>query len=387
MCEVSNRERETMKRKLLEILTAFVVIMGCLTTGNEINCCATETTDLRNGQKITDSLEMSDDINYYTYTVDKSGYVTLNFTRGDSTLHQGTGWDIRLYDAAGKMLTEYNGIKTDFISPKLSFKQGTQMHINISSNGDGIVPVNQSYGLQMYSVATTSWETETMRMSSDSWESRICDVSELTASKRYGTLWVSADEDIYKLSVPKTGLVTLMFQPLGKKDTIGWGYDIELYKKKGDKLVSYKQIKSSITKQMYVKEGTYYVVVKADWSDDAPSAYDEYAIWAKVKPGTIPSMKSRKLIYEAGTSVLKWKKIKNADGYEIQISPTKKFKKNKTKVYTTVETSCRLGRAVSKGSYYVRVRAYADTLTGNRIYGKFTKVKKMKKGKGKGIVR
>ena len=181
------------------------------------------------------------------------------------------------YDAAGKMLTEYNGIKTDFISPKLSFKQGTQMYINISSNGDGIVPVNQSYGLQMYSVATTSWETETMRMSSDSWESRICDVSELTASKRYGTLWVSADEDIYKLSVPKTGLVTLMFQPLGKKDTIGWGYDIELYKKKGDKLVSYKQIKSSITKQMYVKEGTYYVVVKADWSDDAPSAYDEYA--------------------------------------------------------------------------------------------------------------
>ncbi len=291
MCEVSNRERETMKRKLLEILTAFVVIMGCLTTGNEINCCATETTDLRNGQKITDSLEMSDDINYYTYTVDKSGYVTLNFTRGDSTLHPGTGWDIRLYDAAGKMLTEYNGIKTDFISPKLSFKQGTQMHINISSNGDGIVPVNQSYGLQMYSVATTSWETETMRMSSDSWESRICGVSELTASKRYGTLWVSADEDIYKLSVPKTGLVTLMFQPLGKKDTIGWGYDIELYKKKGDKLVSYKQIKSSITKQMYVKEGTYYVVVKADWSDDAPSAYDEYAIWAKVKPGTIPSMK------------------------------------------------------------------------------------------------
>lgn len=90
-------------------------------------------------------------------------------------------------------------------------------------------------------------------------------------------------------------------------------------------------------------------------------------------------MKSKKISYTTKTATLKWKIVKNVHGYEIQICPNKKFKKSSTKVYTTTETSYKLGWTVPRGTHYVRIRAYADLVTGDKLYGKYTKVKKVTK--------
>jgi hypothetical protein len=74
-----------------------------------------------------------------------------------------------------------------------------------------------------------------------------------------------------------------------------------------------------------------------------------------------------------------WKKDAKADGYQISISTSKKFKgkvKNvlvkKNKIVTKVVKNLK-----SKTTYYVRIRAY-KTIDGQKVYGAYSKVKKVK---------
>lgn len=319
------------------------------------------------------------DADYYAYTVEKTGYFTFDFRREDPTLSPGWGWDMDIYDTAGNLLCEYNGIKSNFSTQKLNFKTGTKLYVKISANYSNSSPTDQIYFLQASAVAKKNWEVETVKYSSDTWSSRIKNAATLSGTKRYGSLWESSDNDVYKLKVSKTGKVTLKFYPNNTEDNVGWGYDIGIYKKNGDKAVEYEQIKTDTTKTFYAKKGTYYVVVSANYSRSAPSSYDSYAITAKSKSASVSSMKSKKISYTTKTATLKWKKVKNVHGYEIQICPNKKFKKSSTKVYTTTETSYKLGWTVPRGTHYVRIRAYVDLVTGDKLYGKYTKVKKVMK--------
>ena len=78
---------------------------------------------------------------------------------------------------------------------------------------------------------------------------------------------------------------------------------------------------------------------------------------------------------KAGTAVLKWKKLKQVNGYEVQSSTDKKFR-----TFDTVKTgkvSVTLKKLTSKKTYYVRVRGYRN-VKGGRIYGAWSKVKKVK---------
>ena len=78
---------------------------------------------------------------------------------------------------------------------------------------------------------------------------------------------------------------------------------------------------------------------------------------------------------KAGTAVLKWKKLKQVNGYEIQFSTDKKFR-----TFNTVKTgkvSVTLKKLTSKRIYYVRVRGYRN-VKGGRIYGAWSKAKKVK---------
>ena len=89
-------------------------------------------------------------------------------------------------------------------------------------------------------------------------------------------------------------------------------------------------------------------------------------------------MKSKKITYKSSSDTLKWKKVKSVDGYEIQLCKNKKFKKKATTVFTSEKTSYELPWNLDDGTYYVRIRAYKDTVTGDKVYGKFTKVKKIR---------
>ena len=70
-----------------------------------------------------------------------------------------------------------------------------------------------------------------------------------------------------------------------------------------------------------------------------------------------------------------WKKASEADGYQIQYAPNKKFKKAKSK--TVKSTSVTLKKLKKKTTYFVRVRAY-KVVDGKKVYGKWSSVKKVK---------
>ena len=101
----------------------------------------------------------------------------------------------------------------------------------------------------------------------------------------------------------------------------------------------------------------------------------------KVKAPSKPSLssvkndKSKKL-------TAKWKKVKDANGYQVEYARNKKFTKSKKSMTikgNATKSPSFTTKKLKKGKvYYVRVRAYKTDADGNKVYGKWSKVKKVK---------
>ena len=78
-----------------------------------------------------------------------------------------------------------------------------------------------------------------------------------------------------------------------------------------------------------------------------------------------------------GKTVVSFKKINGAVGYQIQYAKNKKFTKGK-KSKTTKKTKYTIKKLTKKKTYYFRVRAYVKDSSGNKVYGKWSAVKKLK---------
>ncbi len=99
-----------------------------------------------------------------------------------------------------------------------------------------------------------------------------------------------------------------------------------------------------------------------------------YAKWEKVSvsKATVSKVKSTAKKKVAVTI----KKVSGAKGYEVVYSTNSKFKSKKT--VTTTSTSKTLTGLKSGKTYYVKVRAYKTDSTGNKVYGSYSTVKKVK---------
>lgn len=78
---------------------------------------------------------------------------------------------------------------------------------------------------------------------------------------------------------------------------------------------------------------------------------------------------------------IKIKKVKGAKGYQVQISKAKKFKKKNLLVRRNVKKLkpvIKSKKLKNKKKLYVRVRAYVLDTNGKKIYGKWSKVKKVR---------
>ena len=71
------------------------------------------------------------------------------------------------------------------------------------------------------------------------------------------------------------------------------------------------------------------------------------------------------------------KKVSGAKGYEVVYSKDKKFKKSVKKVRFTGKSKT-IGKLSKNKTYYIKVRAYTKDAKGKRIYGAYSKVKKVK---------
>ncbi len=106
----------------------------------------------------------------------------------------------------------------------------------------------------------------------------------------------------------------------------------------------------------------------------AKQNYVLYAKWQKVQaPGkakltAASNSKSKKI-------AVKYKKVKNVDGYEISYAMNKKFKKASS--ITASKTKATISKLKKGKTYYVRVCAYNLDSTGQKVRGKWSSAKKV----------
>lgn len=93
-----------------------------------------------------------------------------------------------------------------------------------------------------------------------------------------------------------------------------------------------------------------------------------------VKKVTLSSVKSNK----AGCAKLSWKKVSDADGYEIYYTTAKNGTYKKLKTITKTSTVTYTKEKLTEGkTYYFKMRAY-KTVDGKKIYGKYSVIKNVK---------
>lgn len=105
--------------------------------------------------------------------------------------------------------------------------------------------------------------------------------------------------------------------------------------------------------------------------------YDDDELTTPPARVTVKKLKSKKR-----TVIAYWGKISDARGYQIQVSTNKKFKKNKKTFSIENQKASKktIKNLKAKKKYYVRVRAYRYSYFGDgeRVYGKWSKVKSVK---------
>ena len=69
------------------------------------------------------------------------------------------------------------------------------------------------------------------------------------------------------------------------------------------------------------------------------------------------------------------KKVSGADGYQIVYAADKKIKKNKKTIF--IKGTSKTIKSLKKSRYFVKVRAYKLDSAKNKIYGKYSAVKKV----------
>ena len=94
---------------------------------------------------------------------------------------------------------------------------------------------------------------------------------------------------------------------------------------------------------------------------------------SKPKKPTIKSLKKGKKSF-----ILKWKKIKDVKGYQVQYSTSQKFKKaKKVNIKKSSITKLTVKKLKKKKKYYVRMRSY-KMVNGKKVYSSWSKTKTVK---------
>lgn len=94
------------------------------------------------------------------------------------------------------------------------------------------------------------------------------------------------------------------------------------------------------------------------------------------KPGK-PVIKSAKKVKNGKKiSLCLKRKVSGAKGYQVVYASSKKFKKKKTKTIRSIKTT--LSGISKKKTYYIKVRAYKLERSGKKVYGSYSKVKRVK---------
>ena len=329
---------------------------------------------LINGNKIYHgNLYYKDDVDYYEYTVSHNGYFNINFSLADVTADTGDGWRMELYNGdSGKSIYSVN-LQTSTALPVFNFQKGTKIYIAISARLRNYAPLWQEYSINIKTTNASDWEKETLIGEDASWSTRSKNATSISLGKKYcGNMCMESDNDLYKFSVDKTGYVTIKFDPDDVESNLGSGYAVKILTKSG-KVASENRVTAVTNIKTYLTKGTYYVEVSRNYSAPVLKTYFLSASHKAQMPAKVSSIKKK------GTKV-SWKKVSDADGYEVCYAMNKNFKKaSKISLEKADSNSYELYGLQERKTYYVRVRAYKIAGADTKVYGGWSSTVKVKK--------
>lgn len=211
---------------------------------------------IKASEKIEDSLQENNDIDYYKLKSSVNGYVQFKFRIVDTSKNLGKGWKITILDSKGKTLSSASNIKSGWNSVRLNFKKGTTYYVCVQAQSEAAAPVGVKYTLEGTQKKASSWEVE----SNDS-------AAKATVLKTQldGTLYNGTDVDYYKYTSNKNGTKKLKFDVRGNVKSGCKGWDVVVYEKSvknsNIKKKAYKITKDKTISVKMKKGYTYYVKV------------------------------------------------------------------------------------------------------------------------------
>lgn len=195
--------------------------------------------------------------------------------------------------------------------------------------------------------------------------------------KAIGMIAIGGDTDFYKINVPTKRNVTFSV-PSKIDDTYLYVYDEEGNEIKRCYGSWNDNTKKSTLQKIYkLAAGTYYIQVKGEYRDSSYGTYTLTAATTKAPTQIkITTIKKTKKNWSGNRSIyVKLGKSSYAEGYQVYLARNSKFKG--ASKYVAGSRTFTIG-PLSKGTYHVKVRGYSENSDGERIYGKFSTVKKIK---------
>ena len=110
------------------------------------------------------------------------------------------------------------------------------------------------------------------------------------------------------------------------------------------------------------------------------TAVGDKILYAKMTKVSLAKAKITKAKLDSSKTyaTIKWKTVKGATKYKVEVSTSKKFKKV-VKSYTSKRNMVRIKKLNKKKTYYVRIKTYKKDSTGKQVVASTSAVKKLKK--------
>lgn len=161
--------------------------------------------DLSSTQPVKGNLTSDDDVDFYKYTVDVSGYYNFNFT---NTSAKESSWVLTVYDPSLKELERVICDDFSYASKVYNFKKGTVVYFSVKNAYDAL---NKDYSVTVNAKNDSNWEQE-----SNDTKASATILSPKTAT--HGNIYSSDDVDYYKYTVDVTGTQEFKFSNLSAEE-------------------------------------------------------------------------------------------------------------------------------------------------------------------------
>lgn len=381
-----HEEDTSMMKKMVGIVAGLICSVGLLVGGSLNTYAAEQQERVSDGNdsyetaryldvngSVTDIISDNIDKDFFRLNANENGAISINFqhTYKDSA----SFWKVSVYQYANG---EYNILSSRKIKlsdnenielPFVGATRGSAYYIKVEgADSSGFwSSIDENYTLSSTFISSQYYEQE----NNDSYGM----ANNILFDQTYqGVINNDNDEDFWKITASKSGMMGIYFGHAYQDSSDGWNayvyeYANGEYKELCSTTIRFNDKRSLKFANIPVrKNGIYYVKIKNNWGATGEN-YQLKIKYVAEKPGYLIGNTNKR------SATLYWESVNGADGYEIYC---KKAKGASYKKIADTKVGRYTYKKLSKKAYtYFKVRSYV--MNGNKkTYSKFSYVVKLK---------